>query len=192
MSAHRVEWFWEPLMTAFILASRSPVRATLLASAGLDFETIPATIDERAVEAGFGAAAPAAVAKGLAEEKARVVSAGRPGRIVIGADQTLAIGADRMTKAADLDAARATLRRLQGRTHALHSGFAVVVDGRILGSGAVSATLTMRPLSGVAIERYLDKAGPSILGSVGCYQLEGFGVTLLQAIEGDYFTILGL
>ncbi len=82
--------------------------------------------------------------------------------------------------------------RLQGRTHELHSALALVQDEEVLFETVETARLTMRPLSDAAIEAYLDAAGPGILGSVGCYQLESLGVHLFERIEGDHFTILGL
>ncbi len=179
---------------AFVLASKSPIRATLLRNAGLRVETDPARVDERAIEEPWvrEGRSPDYVAEHLAIAKALDVSARHPGRLVIGADQTLALGQDRFSKVPDRVAARVQIGRLSGRRHFLHSGFAVARDGRVLGSGVSTATLTMRALTPVEIEAYLDAAGDTILGSVGCYQLEGLGVRLFERIEGDYFTILGL
>jgi septum formation protein len=178
----------------YVLASKSAIRATLLRNAGLSVELQPALIDERAVEAPWVAAGtpPDTVARLLAVEKARDVSGRNPARLVIGADQTLAVGNDRLSKAVSREAAAARIRRLAGRTHALHSGFAVVHDGEVLASGVSTALLTMRPLDEPAIAAYLAAAGDAILGSVGCYQLEGIGVRLFERVEGDYFTVLGL
>jgi septum formation protein len=175
-----------------LLASRSPIRLELLARAGLAVEAVPSAVDERALEAEWGALAPHLAARRLAEAKALDVSAKDPDAIVIGADQTLALGAERFSKAKTLAEARERLKRLAGRTHQLHSGFAVAAAGKPLASGVSSAALTMRPFSDAFLDDYLDHAGDSVLGSVGCYQLEGLGVTLFSAIEGDYFTILGL
>jgi septum formation protein len=178
----------------YILASKSAIRAALLRNAGLAVELQPALIDERAVEAPWVAAgtSPDTVARLLAVEKARDVSGRNPGRLVIGADQTLAVGNDRLSKAVSREAAAAQIRRLAGRTHALHSGFAVVRDGEVLASGVSTARMTMRSLDEAAIVAYLAAAGDGILGSVGCYQLEGIGVRLFERVEGDYFTVLGL
>jgi septum formation protein len=111
---------------------------------------------------------------------------------VLGADQTLALGPVAFHKAPDLEAARLQLSRLAGRTHALHSAIALVKDEEVVFETVETALLTMRPLSDEAIGDYLDAAGPAILSSVGCYQLEGLGVHLFETIEGDHFTILGL
>ncbi|HTK12313.1 MAG TPA: Maf family protein [Xanthobacteraceae bacterium] len=175
-----------------ILASQSGVRRKLLEAAALAVEAIPASIDERAIEARAGAQAPDAVALLLACEKAKAVAAKHPGRIVIGADQTLALGHDRFSKPADREAAAAQLRRLRGKTHTLSSAVAVARDATVLFSHVAQAHLTMRDFSDAWLERYLDAAGEAVCASVGAYQLEGFGVHLFDAIDGDYFTILGL
>jgi septum formation protein len=178
----------EPL----ILASRSAIRRTLLEGAGLDVEVEPSTIDERRAEADFGGGEPAEVARRLSEAKALDIARTRPGRLVVAADQTLALGPERFSKARSVGEARERLRRLRGRTHELHSGYALARGGDVLRSGVSSARLTMRDFSDAFLDAYLARAGDGILGSVGCYQLEGLGVTLFESVEGDYFTILGL
>lgn len=178
----------------FVLASKSAIRGELLRAAGLVIETIPAAIDERGFERRWQAdnLAPDRVAEALAREKALAVSRTEPGAVVIGADQTMALGERRFSKVATLAEARDKLLVLRGRRHELHSAYAVAKDGEILASGVASARLTMRDFSDAFLDDYLARAGEAILGSVGCYQLEGLGVTLFEAIEGDYFTILGL
>ena len=75
-----------------ILASQSRARQMLLANAGIQFEAVPADIDERAVQQASGLAAPGEIARLLAREKAQAVSVRQPGKYVVGADQTLALG----------------------------------------------------------------------------------------------------
>jgi septum formation protein len=164
----------------------------VLEAAGLPVEVSPANIDERAIEKASDASGPSDVAMLLAREKAKAVSANRPGRIVIGADQTLALGARRFSKPRDRESARRQLQDLRGRTHELHSAAAVVCDGRVLSEHSAVARLSMRDFSDAFIEAYLDAAGPAVMQSVGGYQLERLGVHLFDRIEGDHFTILGL
>ncbi len=178
----------EPL----VLASRSDVRGKLLAAAGLWFEIRPAGLDERAVEAQAGKPEPIATARVLARAKASAVAAKQPGQLVLGADQTLARGAERFSKPADRTAAAEQLRRLRGRSHELHSAIALVRDGEVLFEHADSARLTMRDFSDEFIDTYLEAASDAASASVGGYQLEGIGVHLFERVEGDYFTILGL
>ena len=175
-----------------ILASQSRARQALLAGAGIAFEAVPAEIDERAVQQASGFSAAADIAALLAREKALWVSARKPGRFVVGADQTLALGTRLFSKPAGRAQAAEQLRALAGNSHELHSGVAVARDGRILFSDVSIARMTMRQLAGAEIRAYLDEAGEAVTSSVGAYQLEGLGVHLFERIEGDHFTILGL
>lgn len=175
-----------------ILASQSRARQMLLKNAGVPFEAIAADIDERAVQKESGLSAPGEIAKFLALEKASWVSSRNPGRYVVGADQTLALGDRLFSKPAGRTAAAEQLRLLAGQRHELHSAFAVARDGKILCAEVSIAKMTMRRLGESEIEAYLDQAGEAVTTSVGAYQLEGLGVHLFERIEGDHFTILGL
>jgi septum formation protein len=175
-----------------ILASQSRARQALLTNAGISFEAVTAEIDERAVQQASGLSAPGAIASLLAREKALSVSARQPGKFVVGADQTLALGERLFSKPAGRAQAAEQLRALAGRSHELHSAVAVARDGKILFEAVTVAGMTMRRLGEAEIDVYLDEAGDAVTSSVGAYQLEGLGVHLFERIEGDLFTILGL
>jgi septum formation protein len=175
-----------------VLASSSASRRAVLAGAGIPLEVVPADIDERAIEAGAAPAGPADIAALLAREKARAVAARRPGRLVLGADQTLALGDRLFAKPVDVAAARAQLLVLRGATHALHSGLALVRDGAVVFEQRETARLTMRDFSDRFLDAYLAAAGAAVTASVGAYQVERTGIQLFERIEGDHFTILGL
>jgi len=175
-----------------ILASQSKSRQALLKSAGIPFDAIPADIDERGIQAGSGLKDPGAIAALLAKSKALHVASREAGRVVVGADQTLALKERMFSKPAGRTQASEQLRALAGATHELHSAIAIVRNSEILFEHVAVARMTMRKLSNEAIERYLDAAGAAVTTSVGAYQLEGLGVHLFERIEGDHFTILGL
>jgi septum formation protein len=175
-----------------ILASQSRARQVLLAKAGIAFEAVPAEIDEREIQRVSGLAAPSEIASLLARQKALWVSSRQPDRIVIGADQTLALAKRLFSKPADRAQAADQLRSLAGNSHELHSAVAVARDGNILFETVSVARMTMRQLSEAQINTYLDEAGAAVTTSVGAYQLEGLGIHLFERIEGDHFTILGL
>lgn len=175
-----------------ILASQSKTRQMLLAAAGVPVEAHPADLDERALEARAQPQPAEAVAALLAREKAVAIEREHPGRLILGADQTLVLGAERMTKPRDREAARAQLQALCGRSHELHSAVAFVQHGAVQFQYVGVARLTMRSFSEDFLERYLDAAGDTVTASVGAYQLESFGAQLFERIEGDYFTVLGL
>jgi septum formation protein len=178
----------EPL----VLASQSKARQMLLARAGVAFESDPADIDERAVQASSGLSAPGDIASLLAREKAKAVSTRRPARYVIGADQTLALGPRIFNKPAGRAQAADQLRALAGHCHELHAAIAVARAGKLLFEHVSVARMIMRPLRDADIDSYLDAAGDAVTTSVGAYQLEALGVHLFDQIEGDHFTILGL
>jgi septum formation protein len=175
-----------------VLASKSAIRGEILRAAGLAIEVCPADIDERTIEQGSAARDPGEIAALLAREKAHAVAARLPGRVVLGADQTLALGERRFSKPTDRAAAREQLKLLRGQTHQLHTAIALVRDGVILFEHRKAARLTMRAFSDRFLEHYLDAAGAAVTASVGGYQLEKTGIQLFERVEGDHFVILGL
>lgn len=177
-----------------ILASGSATRLQLLAAAGLPVEVIKPDVDERLIEAQFLAmgGAPVGVAAALAEAKALSVSPAHPDRVVLSADQMLISEGRAFHKPEDAAAAERQIAMLAGRRHELTSAFALARDSRIIGSGTSSAVLTMRSLTADFIRNYVALAGTAATTSVGGYQLEGLGIHLFDAIEGDHSTILGL
>jgi septum formation protein len=175
-----------------VLASRSDIRGKILAAAGLRFDIRPSQINERAVESQSSAADAAAVARHLARAKADAVAASLPGRLVLGADQTLARGSKRFAKPVDRAEAAEQLRALRGRTHELHSALALVRDREVVFACVDTARLVMRDFSDRFLNDYLEMAGDAAISSVGGYQLEGIGIHLFERVDGDFFTILGL
>jgi septum formation protein len=133
-----------------------------------------------------------ACAEALAAAKAQAVSARHPDALVIAADQILAAGAVWFDKPGDLAAARAQLCALRGRSHELATACCAVAGGAVVWRGTSVPRLTMREFSDAFLEDYLAAEGEAVLGSVGAYRLEGRGVQLFAAIDGDYFSILGL
>ncbi|MBZ9759146.1 Maf-like protein [Mesorhizobium sp. ESP6-5] len=177
-----------------ILASGSPFRKAMLVDAGVDIEAVPATLDERALEAPLqdSGASPEDVALVLAEAKATEVSERRPGALVLGCDQTLSLGDEVFHKPADVEGARRHLLALSGKTHQLNSAAVLVRDGKVLWRHVGIASMTMRKLDPAFIGRHLARVGVKALSSVGAYQVEGEGIQLFEKIEGDHFTIVGL
>ncbi|RVD48326.1 MAG: Maf-like protein [Mesorhizobium sp.] len=177
-----------------ILASGSPFRKAMLVDAGVDIEAVPATLDERALEAPLqdSGASPEDVALVLAEAKATEVSERRPGALVLGCDQTLSLGDEVFHKPADMEGARRHLMALSGKTHQLNSAAVLVRDGKVLWRHVGIASMTMRKLDPAFIGRHLARVGAKALSSVGAYQIEGQGIQLFAEIEGDHFTIVGL
>jgi septum formation protein len=177
-----------------VLASSSPFRKALLVNAGVSVEAVPASVDERALEAPLqdSGVSPEDVALVLAEAKAIDVSEKKPGALVLGCDQTLSLGDEVFHKPADMEGARRHLLALSGKTHQLNSAAVLARDGVVLWRHVGIANLTMRKLDPAFLGRHLAHVGEKALGSVGAYQIEGEGIQLFEKIDGDYFTIVGL
>jgi len=162
--------------------------------AGLPAKPLAPAIEERVLQKqltdqGVG---PAGIARQLSAAKASGVSVSNPGAYVLGFDQTLEFEKSCLSKPLSREELRTRLARFSGRSHLLHSGFAIVRDGQVIDEGAITAVVQFRPLSDSFIETYLDLADPSVLGSVGGYQAEALGVHLFEKIEGDFFTVVGM
>jgi len=179
-----------------VLASGSRARREMLAAAGLHFTVQAADVDEPAIRARLlkddASVEPKRIAAVLAAAKAEDVSGKIGGSLIIGADQVLALGDELLSKAPNMEAARAALRKLRGRTHELHSAVAFAEKGKVTWAHVATARLTIRDFSDAFLDDYLLRAGDRVGQSVGAYELEGIGVQLFDRIEGDYFTILGL
>ena len=175
-----------------ILASKSAARRSMLADAGVAFSVHVADVDEDAVKAVHDPADAAGLAVELARVKALAVSRHDEDAWVLGADQTLGFDGGLISKAASLDDARARLVAMRGKVHQLHSGAALARNGQIVWSGVDTATMRVRDFSDAFLDAYLAAEGEELLHCVGSYRLEGMGSQLFEAVEGDFFTVLGL
>ena len=175
-----------------ILASKSASRQAMLSDAGVDYESIPATLDERAIEAGLEGRAASAIARELAMAKALAVSADHPARLVLGSDSLVTVDHRRFDKPQSREHAGEHLRFFSGRTMLLHSGAALARGGAVVWSTVETAELKVRKLSEVFIEDYLAHEWPAVAGCVGVFRIEARGVHLFESIEGSHFTVLGM
>lgn len=168
-----------------ILASASPSRKMLLEQAGLDFEVVVSGVDET-VPPDY---TPAQTVEALAQRKGQAVQALRPEAPIIAADSVVSIDGLILGKPKDDEAAKATLRRLSGRTHELITGVCLLINGQMDLFHQVTQ-VTFYPLTEEEIAEYVA-LGES-RGRAGAYGIEGIGVVLVQSIQGDYPNIVGL
>jgi septum formation protein len=175
-----------------ILASKSDARRAMLAGAGAAFEVRVADVDEDALKATHDPADAAGLAVELARAKALAVSRHDGEAWVLGADQTLAFAGGLVSKARSMAEARSRLAAMRGQVHQLHSGAALARNGQVVWSGVDTVEMRVRDFSDDFLDAYLAAEGDALLACVGSYRLEGLGAQLFEAVEGDYFTVLGL
>ena len=176
--------FWRGA-APLVLASASPRRVSLLRQVGAAFTIVDPGPDRDWP----GAADPRHGVRALALEKARRVASRRPGEVVIGADTVVFLRGERMGKPRDASEASAMMRRLQGRTHEVWTGIAVVRD-RELRTAAECAEVQFVRLDPAAIEAYVRTGEP--LDKAGGYGIQGLAGQFVRRIEGDYTAIVGL
>ena len=170
-----------------VLASASPRRHELLGMIGIAHEVDPADLDE-SVRAGE---VPTVYALRLAREKALAVSVRRPNALVIAADTTVVVDGRIFGKPEDRDDACRMLRALSGRSHVVHTAVAVARDGgRRMESGVESTGVTFRALGDDEIAAYVATGEP--MDKAGAYGIQGFGATIVERVDGDYFAVMGL
>jgi septum formation protein len=170
-----------------VLASQSPRRRDLLALVGIAHEVRPADVDE-SVRPGE---APDAYVRRLAAEKARAVAGalGDPAAAVVAADTTVVVDGEILGKPADAAEARAMVRRLAGRAHEVFTGMAVVRGPR-LADAVERVGVTFRPLGDDEIAAYVATGEP--MDKAGAYGIQGYGATIVERVDGDYFAVMGL
>ena len=183
-----------------VLASSSETRLRILRAAGLPVTAQSPRIDEETVRSALGAKMAHAhviadatdVAKAIQEMKARKIAERTPGAVVIGCDQVLEVDRRAWGKAPTRDEARRQLTALRGRSHRLLSAIVLYHDGQPQWRHIGEARLTMRDFSDDWLDGYLTRNWDDLRHSAGGYLVEAEGVRLFSAIEGDWFTILGL
>ncbi|MFQ5724266.1 MAG: Maf family protein [Terriglobia bacterium] len=178
-------------MRRIVLASSSPRRQEVLRAAGFEFDAVPATGAEDARAANE---TPAAYAERLARQKAEAVAKRLPAkddRVVLGADTIVVADGEVLGKPASPEDARAMLRRLSGRAHAVVTGVALAEAGRARRVQAHETTqVFFRPLTEQEIQAYVSTGEP--LDKAGAYAVQGRAARFVTRVEGCYFNVVGL
>lgn len=175
-----------------VLASKSASRRAMLDAAAVEYEAMPADVDERAIEAALKDSQPSEIAEALSVAKAAAIAADHPDRLVLGSDSLVVVEGKRFDKPTSRENAAEHLRFFSGKPLELHSAAALVREDTCEWSGTDKALLHVRELSDAFIEHYLEQEWPEIGYTVGCFRIEAMGVQLFEQIEGDQFTVLGM
>ena len=168
-----------------VLASSSPRRHDLLELIGIKHEVIPANIDESV----RGRESPAKHAERLAREKARVIAGRDPKCVAIAADTIVLIDKKILGKPANSVDAGSMIRLLSGRVHTVVTAVAVARVKEIV-SAVEKVSVTFRELTDDEIDAYIATGEP--MDKAGAYGIQGFGATIVERIDGDYFAVMGL
>lgn len=201
MTAHHSSPFLGLPNATIILASASVARQKVLQSAGIDFKSLPAAIDEAQVRTGAVAddMMPEDIAVLLAFLKAQAVSqllASAPSPsstvYVIGTDQILVCDGQIINKPVTIKEAKDQLIWLSGKLHNLFSAIVLLRDGQRIWHYTAKSALSMHHFDAVFADSYIQHVGDAALLSPGAYQIESVGTSLFSKIDGDYFDILGL
>ena len=164
-----------------VLASSSPRRRQLLEMLGLPVIVSPAHVQEVPLPR----EAPSAYARRLARDKARAV----PGSLVLGADTIVVIEGELLEKPADAEEAFRMLQRLQGHWHEVITSVCLISDGDVHEAQDVTR-VQFRSLSDDALRAYVATGEPR--DKAGAYGIQGYGAALVERIEGDFFSVMGL
>jgi septum formation protein len=172
---------------ALTLASQSPRRADILRAVGWPFEAEAADVDESL----RGGEAVERYVERLAREKAETVAARRLFGLVLGADTTVVVEGEILGKPRNDDEARRMLRRLRGRWHEVVTGVALV---RAETKRAVTAHARTRvrfaQMTDAEVDWYVATGEPA--DKAGAYAVQGRGALFIEAIEGEYWNVVGL
>ena len=168
-----------------ILASTSPRRHQLLNLVGINHEVRPSDVEEIQL----AGEAPEAYAERLARAKAETVAAAAPDALVVGADTIVVIDDTVLEKPRDEQHAQQMLEQLTGRTHVVMTAVAVVYAGRTV-STVEKVSVTFRRLLHDEQLSYIKTGEP--MDKAGAYGIQGFGATIVNRIDGDYFAVMGL
>ena len=175
-----------------LLASGSKTRAEILKKAKIGFKVVEHGVDEEELKTSLNELSPKDISIQLSEIKAIKPSMKYSEDFVIGADQVLDFNGTLINKAAHIQEAKKQLLDLNGKTHKLITAITIAKNGVIVWKHYDVAKITMRELSEKQIDEYLNNMDKETLGCVGVYAIEQEGIKLLNKIDGDYFSILGL
>jgi nucleoside triphosphate pyrophosphatase len=169
-----------------VLASASPRRAELLQAAGIEFDVLPAHIDETARE---GEAADAYVRR-IADAKARAVAARVTDRIILAADTTVVVDGMMLAKPIDDDDAKRMLRLLSGRSHEVLTAVSVGRAGGPVLTEIESTTVEFAAMTEFEIDWYVETGEPR--DKAGAYAIQGYASRFVTRIDGSYSNVVGL
>jgi len=182
------------MVKEIILASKSGVRKKILEENNIQCKIEPSKVDEDSVKESLlkEKATPTIISKNLAELKANKISQKFIEEIVLGADSVIDLEGEIISKPNNREEALEILKKINGKTHQLISSVCISRGGSMIWNYTDKASLTMKNMTFLELENYLEKISDDDLYAYNVYQIEGEGRSLFSRIEGDEDTIMGL
>ena len=182
------------MVKEIILASKSGVRKKILEENNIQCKIEPSNVDEDSVKESLlkERASPTIISKNLAELKANKISQKFVEEMVLGADSVIDLEGEIISKPNDRAEALEILKKMNGKTHQLISSVCISRGGSMIWNYTDKASLTMKNMTFLELENYLEKISDEDLYAYNVYQIEGEGRNLFSKIEGDEDTIMGL
>ena len=182
------------MVKEIILASKSGVRKRILEENNIQCKIEPSNVDEDSVKESLlkERVSPTIISKNLAELKANKISQKFIEEMVLGADSVIDLEGEIISKPNNRAEALEILKRMNGKTHQLISSVCISRGGSMIWNYTDKASLTMKNMTFLELENYLEKISDEDLYAYNVYQIEGEGRNLFSKIEGDEDTIMGL
>ena len=182
------------MVKEIILASKSEVRKKILEENNIKCKIEPSNVDEDSVKESLlnEKASPTIISKNLAELKANKISQKFTEEMVLGADSVIDLEGEIISKPSDRTEALEILKKMNGKTHQLISSVCISRGGSMIWNYTDKASLTMKNMTFLELENYLERISDDDLYAYNVYQIEGEGRNLFSKIEGDQDTIMGL
>ena len=177
----------------FVLSSSSKSRKSILRKIGLNFKSIKPNCDEKFYMKKLKKLnlSPKKISLRLAKIKAKETSLKEKNIMVVGSDTVINFQGSLFEKVGSIKEAAKTIKKLSGKKHKIISSAATYYNSKLIWSGSETTVVTMRKLNNKEIDEYLNICGPTILSSVGCYQIEKTGPLIIKEINGSFFNVMG-
>tara|TARA_B100001540_G_C15779559_1_gene630314 strand:+ start:87 stop:689 length:603 start_codon:yes stop_codon:yes gene_type:complete len=178
---------------SFILASTSKSREKILKQNKLSFSKAKPICDESKLKKKLikNKTTIKNISLELARLKSLSVSVKKKNILVVGSDTTISLNNLLLSKAKNTKEAKEKLLKMSGKTHEIYSSASVYYNGKEVWKSTQKTTVKIRKLTKKELDLYLAKAGSNILKSVGCYQIEKLGPSVIEYIRGDFFNVMG-
>ena len=179
--------------TKFVLASKSQSRKKILNKIKLNFNQVTPKCNEEAIKKKLllQKKTPRKISQELALNKTKSVCKLVKNKIIVGCDTVIDLDGIFIDKAKNKNEAYKKIKKFSGKEHTIFSSATAFYNNKLVWKHTEKTKVKIRKLNNNEIKEYLKKTNKSILGSVGCYQIENDGPKIIEKINGDFFNVMG-